>query len=52
MFSPLAGPGNLVIQSLQKADAGWFVCTARNLAGNRETKPVELKIIGETKYPV
>ena len=41
-----------MIQSLQKADSGWFVCTARNLAGNRETKPVELKIIGETRYLV
>ena len=42
-----AGPGNLVIQAVQKSDAGWFVCSAKNLAGTRETQPAELKIIGK-----
>ena len=42
-----AGTGNLVIQSVQKSDAGWFMCSAKNLAGTRETKPAELKIIGK-----
>ena len=41
------GPGNLVIQSVQKSDAGWYICSAKNLAGTRETSPTELKIIGK-----
>ena len=44
-----SGGGNLVIQSVQKSDGGWFSCSARNLAGNRESSPAQLKIIG--RYP-
>ena len=47
-----AGTGNLVIQSVQKSDAGWFMCSAKNLAGTRETKPAELKIIGKWKQSI
>ena len=32
---------------MQKSDAGWYVCSAKNLAGTRDTSSAELKIIGE-----
>ena len=37
----------LDIQGVQKSDAGWYICSAKNLAGTRDTDPAELKIIGE-----
>jgi len=40
----IVGSGNLVISSVQKSDAGWYICSARNLAGTRETNPTEIKI--------
>lgn len=40
----IVGTGNLVISSVQKSDAGWYICSARNLAGTRETNPTEIKI--------
>ena len=45
----IVGNGNLVISSVKKADAGWYVCSARNLAGSRETIPTEIKITGNTE---
>ena len=45
----VAGGGNLVIQSVDKSDGGWFSCSARNLAGTRESSPAQLRIIG--RYP-
>lgn len=36
-----------MIQSVETSDGGWFSCTARNLAGSRETSPAQLKIIGK-----
>ena len=43
----IVGSGNLVISSVQKSDAGWYICSARNLAGTRETNPTEIKITGK-----
>ena len=42
----IVGKGNLVISGIQKGDAGWYTCSARNLAGTRETTPTEIKITG------
>ena len=46
----IVGSGNLVISSVQKSDAGWYICSARNLAGTRETDPTEIKITGKLGY--
>ena len=46
----IVGSGNLVISSVQKSDAGWYICSARNLAGTRETNPTEIKITGKHGY--
>ena len=43
----IVGTGNLVISGIQKADAGWYTCSARNLAGTKETTPTEIKITGD-----
>ena len=43
----IVGKGNLVISGIQKADAGWYTCSARNLAGTKETTPTEIKITGK-----
>ena len=43
----IVGTGNLVISSVHKSDAGWYICSARNLAGTRETNPTEIKITGK-----
>ena len=43
----IVGAGNLVISGIQKADAGWYTCSARNLAGTKETTPTEIKITGD-----
>ena len=42
----IVGSGKLVITEIQKADAGQYICSARNLAGTRETLPAEVKITG------
>ena len=42
--------GNLVISGIQKIDAGHYVCSARNLAGSRETLPSEIKITGNFTF--
>ena len=42
----IVGKGNLVISGIQKGDAGWYTCSARNLAGTKETTPTEIKITG------
>ena len=42
----IVGSGNLVISSVEKSDAGWYVCSARNMAGSRETAPIEITITG------
>ena len=44
----IVGPGNLVISSLAGSDAGRYRCSARNLAGTRETPPAQLSVHGET----
>ena len=43
----IVGSGKLVISSVQKSDAGWYICSARNLAGTRDTNPAEIEIIGK-----
>ena len=48
----IVGKGNLVISGIQKGDAGWYTCSARNLAGTRETTPTEIKITGEEEICV
>ena len=48
----IVGKGNLVISGIQKADAGWYTCSARNLAGTKETTPTEIKITGEEEICV
>ena len=35
-----------MISGIQKGDAGWYTCSARNLAGTKETTPTEIKITG------
>ena len=42
----IVGSGNLVISSVEKSDTGWYVCSARNMAGSRETAPIEITITG------
>ena len=42
----IVGSGNLVLSSVQKSDAGWYICSARNLAGTRDTNPTEITING------
>lgn len=41
--------GNLLIENVQANDAGRYVCVATNMAGSREAKPVELKVLSEWK---
>ena len=48
----IVGKGNLVISGIQKGDAGWYTCSARNLAGTKETTPTEIKITGEEEICV
>ena len=43
----IVGPGNLVISSLAGSDAGRYRCSARNLAGTRETPAAQLSVHGE-----
>jgi hypothetical protein len=42
----IVGSGNLVISGVQKADAGRYICSARNLAGTKESVQAEIKITG------
>ena len=48
----IVGSGDLVISSVQKSDAGWYICSARNLAGTRDTNPTEITINGRYTFKI
>lgn len=46
----IQGEGNLVIERLKKEDSGEYVCKAQNLAGEKKSSPVQLKVLGLLLY--
>lgn len=44
--------GNLIIENIQRSDAGFYQCVAGNMVGQRVSKPARLSVYEKPKFLV